>query len=320
MTYDLKRLAKFAGFQEIVPPFGYRWWYFDAFSDDYRYGITIIAFIGSVFSPYYAFSRECDRGNPYNHCAINVSLYGKGGKRWSMTERSHQSVTQSSQSFSVGPSSLELSEKNLTINISEWTFPIPGRLNGKVEITPKTLIGDPVTLDDQGPHFWQPIAPICEVDVNFDTPHRQWKGRGYFDTNWGSQPLESGFKSWDWSRADLPNGRSAILYDVVRKNNERFSLARVIDKEGNIDAFNAPVSRTLKKSLWRVERHTQSDPAYRPKVISTLEDAPFYARSMIKTSILGSPVTAMHESLNLDRFASKWVQALLPFKMPRQIR
>ena len=115
MTYDLKRLAKVAGFQEIVPPFGYRWWYFDAFSDDYRYGITIIAFIGSVFSPYYAFSRDRGKGNPYNHCAINVSLYGKGGKRWSMTERSDQSVSQSSRSFSVGPSSLELSEKNLTI-------------------------------------------------------------------------------------------------------------------------------------------------------------------------------------------------------------
>ena len=319
MTYDLKRLAKFAGFQEIVPPFGYRWWYFDAFSEDYQYGITIIAFIGSVFSPYYAFSRERGRGNPYNHCAINVSLYGKGGKRWSMTERSHQNVTQSSQSFSVGPSSLELSGKNLVMNISEWTFPIPSRLNGQVEITPKTLICDPITLDDQGPHFWQPIAPICEVKVTFDTPPRHWKGHGYFDTNWGSKPLETGFKSWDWSRADLPDGRSAILYDVLKKNNKRFSLARVIDREGRISAFEAPISQTLTKSLWRIQRNTQSDPTYQPMVISTLEDAPFYARSMIKTSMLDYPVTAMHESLNLERFDSKWVQALLPFKMPRQM-
>ena len=54
MTYDLNRLAKIAGFHDVVPPFGYRWGYFEAFSEDYQYGITIIAFIGSVFSPFHA--------------------------------------------------------------------------------------------------------------------------------------------------------------------------------------------------------------------------------------------------------------------------
>ncbi len=33
---------------------GYAWWYVDALSDDGRHGLTLIAFIGSVFSPYYA--------------------------------------------------------------------------------------------------------------------------------------------------------------------------------------------------------------------------------------------------------------------------
>ena len=33
---------------------GYVWWYVDALSDDGRHGLTLIAFIGSVFSPYYA--------------------------------------------------------------------------------------------------------------------------------------------------------------------------------------------------------------------------------------------------------------------------
>jgi carotenoid 1,2-hydratase len=31
----------------------------------------------------------------------------------------------------------------------------------------------------------------------------------------------------------------------------------------------------------------------------------------------GHDVTAMHESLSLDRFDSRWVQTLLPFRMPR---
>jgi len=33
--------------------------------------------------------------------------------------------------------------------------------------------------------------------------------------------------------------------------------------------------------------------------------------------LLGESVTAMHESLSLDRFRARWVQMLLPFRMPR---
>jgi hypothetical protein len=39
---------------------GYRWWYLDALSDDGAHGITIIAFLGTVFSPWYAFARARD--------------------------------------------------------------------------------------------------------------------------------------------------------------------------------------------------------------------------------------------------------------------
>ena len=45
-------------FDRPVPPNGYLWWYLDALSDDGRHGFTIIAFVGSVFSPYYAAARR----------------------------------------------------------------------------------------------------------------------------------------------------------------------------------------------------------------------------------------------------------------------
>ena len=76
MTNTAEDLVSAADFKAVVPQYGYRWWYIDAFSDDYQYGLTIIAFIGSVFSPYYAWSRARGHGDPYNHCALNVSLYG----------------------------------------------------------------------------------------------------------------------------------------------------------------------------------------------------------------------------------------------------
>jgi carotenoid 1,2-hydratase len=52
-------------------------------------------------------------------------------------------------------------------------------------------------------------------------------------------------------------------------------------------------------------------------VVQTLEDAPFYARSVVASQLQGESVNAVHESLSLDRFRSGWVQVLLPFRMPR---
>ena len=53
------------GFDEPVAPNGYAWWYVDALSDDGRHGLTVIAFIGSVFSPYYAWARRRGRADPH---------------------------------------------------------------------------------------------------------------------------------------------------------------------------------------------------------------------------------------------------------------
>jgi carotenoid 1,2-hydratase len=67
--------------------------------------------------------------------------------------------------------------------------------------------------------------------------------------------------------------------------------------------------------MWGVARPSRSDGAGR--VVKTLEDTPFYTRSMIETELLGETRISMHESLDLRRFASTWVKCLLPFRMPR---
>jgi carotenoid 1,2-hydratase len=56
-------------------------------SDDGQHGMTLIAFVGSVFSPYYAWARRKGNADPENHCALNVAIYSKGASRWAMTER-----------------------------------------------------------------------------------------------------------------------------------------------------------------------------------------------------------------------------------------
>ena len=39
-----------------IPPNGYGWWYMDGLSDDGTKAVSVIAFIGSVFSPWYSWS------------------------------------------------------------------------------------------------------------------------------------------------------------------------------------------------------------------------------------------------------------------------
>ena len=55
---------------------------------DFYKAISIIGFIGSVFSPWYYWSKRKD---PQNHVCINVAMYGKGW-RWTMTERGKQKL------------------------------------------------------------------------------------------------------------------------------------------------------------------------------------------------------------------------------------
>ncbi len=285
----------------------------DALSDDGSCGLTIIAFIGSVFSPYYAWSGRHD---PANHCALNVALYGPKRNRWAMTERGRDALATTDTTLTIGPSHLEWDGTGLTIHIDEITAPLPSRIRGTVRLIPSGLNGQSFGLDRQGRHHWRPIAPRSRVEVALSQPDLRWSGSGYFDTNAGSESLEEGFVQWNWSRAEIPGG-AAVLYDPVRRDGDPLSLALRFDMEGRVEPFEPPHTVDLPRTLWGVSRATRSDPGHQASVIKTLEDTPFYARSLVSSHLLGTPVTAMHESLSLTRFASTVVRLMLPFRMPR---
>jgi carotenoid 1,2-hydratase len=307
-----------AGFDRCVSNDGYAWWYVDAMSDDGRNGITVIAFIGSVFSPYYAWARRKTTADPLNHCALNVALYGKR-HRWAMTERSKRNVDRSSSSLSIGPSNLSWDGTALTIAVDEITVPFPFRIRGTIRICPTAITDTRFTLNPNGDHTWWPIAPTARVEVALNQPAMRWQGDGYLDMNTGDAPLESGFVKWEWSRGSLRD-RTAILYEAERRDGERSDLALTFLNDGTMQTFKPPSSVALKPAGWRMERSTRSDLDHSPHVIKTLEDAPFYARSIVSGKLLGEPVTLMHESLSLDKFRMPIVQALLPFRMPRASR
>jgi carotenoid 1,2-hydratase len=272
-----------------------------------------------VFSPYYAWARRRGPADPQSFCALNVALYGPGRKRWALTERPAASLRRDRSTLAIGPSALSWDGAALTIRIAETTMPFPSRLRGTLVVRPAALTGHAETLDAAGRHRWSPIAPVGRVEVALEQPALRWSGHAYLDSNDGDRPLEDDFVRWDWSRADRPDG-AALLYDLTRRDGSDLSLALRVDRSGGVARFDPPPRVDLPATGWRIRRATRADSGFQPTVRRTLEDTPFYARSVLQTRLLGQDAIAVHESLSLDRFRNPIVQAMLPFRMPRARR
>ncbi len=262
-----------------------------------------------MFSPYYAWSG---RGDPLNHCAVNVALYGPGARRWTMTERGRGALRRGADALLIGPSGFFWDGRTLQIEVDEWSAPTPRRVKGRVVVEPLLLNADAFTLADG--HHWRPIAPIARVRADFDAPSLRWSGGGYFDANWGAAPLERGFRRWTWSRGNTSRG-ATILYDVEPRDAPPRTLALSFDASNGLRPASPPPMRSLPRTFWRLRRETRSE--HDARVLASFEDAPFYSRSLIEHTLSGEIVRSVHESLDLDRFAQPIVHAMLPFRMPR---
>jgi carotenoid 1,2-hydratase len=250
---------------------------------------------------------------------MNVALYGDVGKRWAMTERGRAGLTRTADTLTIGPSRAAWEGDALVLDIDEVTVPLPSRLKGRVRFRPAVLTGASFALDAAGWHRWFPVAPFGRIEVDFERPGLSWRGAGYLDSNRGEAPLARDFARWDWSRAATRDG-AAVLYDVERRDGTDLSLALAIGHDGAVAGFEPPPRVKLPGTGWRIARGTRTEAGSAAAVAATLEDTPFYARSLVSHRLHGEDVRSVHESLSLDRFASPVVQMMLPFKMPRRKR
>lgn len=305
-------------FDVDVTPNGYAWWYVDGRSDCGEHGITVIAMLGCVFSPWYARARRTGPTNPLAHCALNVVLYGREGRRWAMTERDTPAVQRSAQRLAIGPSRLKWDDGVLTIDVDERTAPWHRPLRGRIRVRPHTWHAQAFELDSAGRHRWWPLAPRARIEVDFDAPARCFEGDAYLDGNHGDEPLEAAFEGWQWARASDPT-RTLVFYDARDRLGKTTSIA-IDTRAGSLQAFlgsTTPVA--LPPSSWGIARTMRADVGTQPVLIKTLESAPFYARSWVRTQLDGHTFEAFHETLSMRRFTRPWVQALLPVRLPRRV-
>lgn len=284
-------------------------------SEDGRHAISIIGFIGSVFSPWYRWSG---RRKPENHVCLNVALYGPGA-RWTMTDRGETALRQSRDTLTIGPSAMRWDGDSLVIDVNEIATPHGSRISGTVKVHPSAITSVELPLAKDGSHVWRPFAPTARIEVDLKRPGWQWNGHGYFDANFGTAALEDDFSYWTWARLPVKGG-SACLYDADRRDGTTLAAGFRFAADGAAEELEMPPKARLSRSLWALKRETRADAGYQPHQVKHMLDAPFYNRAGIRTKINGEETTGVHEALDLNRFRSPFLKPMLAVRVPRRSR
>jgi carotenoid 1,2-hydratase len=276
--------------------------------------VSVIGFIGSVFSPWYKWSG---RKNPQNNVCINVATYGKGG-RFTMTDRGQSALRQTASRLEVGPSMMRWDGDQLVIDINEVSGPpIISRMQGQIRVIPTAITDVELALTPDGAHIWRPFAPTSRIEVDIDRMGWQWSGHGYFDANFGTRALEEDFSYWTWGRYPTADG-ATCFYDATRLDGSELAAGFKFQTDGSSEQIPLPPKATMKRSLWKVARDTRADAGYQPHQVQNMLDAPFYSRSAVRTQLDGVETVGVHEALDLTRYRSPLLKPMLAVRVPRR--
>jgi carotenoid 1,2-hydratase len=235
-----------------------------------------------------------------------------------MTDRGAAALRQSTDSFTVGPSSMRWANGKLVIDVNELSGPpIISRVRGTITVTPSAITQVELPLTEDGAHVWRPFGPVSDITVDLDAPGWQWNGHGYFDANFGTRALEDDFSYWTWGRYPAGGG-STCFYDATRLDGSELSAGFHFTPEGQASEIPLPPQLEFQRSLWAVRRETRGDLGCKPRQVMNMLDAPFYSRSMVETRLNGETTVGVHEALDLTRFRSPFLKPILAVRVPRR--
>jgi carotenoid 1,2-hydratase len=298
-----------ASFAEAIPRDGYRWFYLDVVSDDGSEALVVIALVGNPFSPRYARARARAAADPLDFCAMNVALHTRGGRRWALTEHARHAVSRTETSLAIGGSSMRVEHDALLVEISETCAPFGGRIEGSIRFTPTLTTTMAVALDSRALHSWHPLAPLGRATVELAAPRLSFTGTAYLDMNEGEGALEDAFARWSWTRVSSAND-TFVVYDTVGDDGAVRERAFAFS-EASARTFEPMGRSSLGSTLFGLRRESRGHLG----LVRTIEDGPFYARSVVRANVAGRDLLGVHEHVDLARFASSWVRFLIPFRM-----
>lgn len=306
--------ARGPAFDAEVAPSGYLWWYVDGFDERSEQAVTIIAFVGSVFSPAYFRARRRGRAaDPLVHCGLNVVVHGPRVNAWAFTEYHGVDVSRGSDVLVLGRNRITRDDDGLLVEIDERTYPWGRPLRGRVRLEAQGWRTQQFALDGGGRHLWWPIAPRATIAVELERPAVQFVGPGYHDSNRGTEALEQSLRSWTWSRSSDGDATS-LLYDVTDRDGVERRLGLRYGATG-LGTIEPTCTASLGRTRWGLPRSTRTDREGGARLVRTLVDAPFYARSLFEHARDDAPVRGVHEVVDLDRFARTSTQLMLPFRI-----
>jgi carotenoid 1,2-hydratase len=126
----------------------------------------------------------------------------------------------------------------------------------------------------------------------------------------GDEPLEAGFRRWSWWRVEEPGGALRVGYHAELRDGGSADASCRVRRDGSREALPAATLAALGRKRWGVARRAEVG----VQIVETLEDTPFYARSVVRTGA----ALGVHETVSLDRFRTWWVQRMIPYRMRRE--
>jgi carotenoid 1,2-hydratase len=301
---------------------GYAWWYIEAHDQaEGRYGLTLIVFAGSVFSPHYAQRLHLGHGDSgLDHPAVHFALYerepGKPSlsrqRLWVMNEYPKAALVSDESTIGVANTMLRYREEGLDVVIDEDStrfFGKPGeRVRARLRIDTPLHIGTsvkPFALGENAAgeaHYWQPIAPAatCEVELSCGDLRLRFSGHAYCDRNCGSGRLEDTFRRWSWAHGvtEARSPAALVLYQAERWDGSVLALAVRYPAQPSPATDGGAAIWRDDASGWGASAGGRTDYLWLrvpPRFVlgdyqaerirkGRLEDAPFYARYSARLS------------------------------------
>ena len=192
------------------------------------------------------------------------------------------------------------------------------RMRGTVTVDLGTMFDDVHALDAHGRHAGGRSRPVRERPCISTSPRCRWRGRAYVDMNAGTEPLEAGFRNWTLvaggcrrrRRASSTTSSSATAHGVAWRS----TIGRT-DRSGT--SIADPV-QGLPRTGWRVSRSTRAAAERPARVVA-------HAGRHAVLQPLAACLRAGRRDAQRDPrkrrsrpLPARWVQMLLPFKMPRR--